>query len=245
MRIIGIIPARYSSTRLPGKPMCLISGKEMIVRTYESAKKWNKWNLLYVATDDKRIEKCCEKNNIPVIMTREDHSDCLDRCAEVSNILKDKGIIADRYIIIQGDEPLFNVETLDIKYDSENINFYTKITNPLEINDPNCPKVTVSKSKRALYMSRYAIPYSDKKTKRDKSEDTIYYKQIGVYAMSYKILNLYTTLESTSLENNEGIGLNRFLENDIDINMKYTEYDSISVDTEEDRIKIERMILNI
>jgi 3-deoxy-manno-octulosonate cytidylyltransferase (CMP-KDO synthetase) len=242
MNFIGIIPARYSSTRLPGKPLCLIKGKEMIVRTYESAKKWDKWNSLYVATDDKRIADCCKKNNIPFIMTSKDHNDCLDRCAEASRILKKKGIFADIYIIIQGDEPLFNVKSLDIEYDSENINFYTEITDKSEINDPNCPKVVISKSGRALYLSRYAIPYNNEKTKKNKNIDTLFYKQIGVYAMSYKILNMYTSLSYRYLEDNEGIGINRFLDNDIDVKMKYTKYNSTSVDTEDDRIKVEKMI---
>jgi 3-deoxy-manno-octulosonate cytidylyltransferase (CMP-KDO synthetase) len=216
----------------------------MIVRTYESSIKWEGWTELYVATDDERIANCCKKNGIPFIMTRKDHSDCLDRCAEVSNILKEKGILADMYIIIQGDEPLFNVKTLDIKYDSENINFYTKITNKYEINDSNCPKVAISKTGRALYISRFAIPYNSEKTRRNKGTETTFYKQIGVYAMSYRILNMYTSMSSTSLENNEGIGLNRFLESDIDIDMKYTKYDSVSVDTEEDRLKVENILNN-
>ncbi len=128
MKIIGIIPARFGSTRYRGKPLCDILGKPMILRVYESAKKWDKWYKLYVATDDERISNCCDKYNIPWLMTDVKHKDCLDRCAEAAEILKNQGIEADRYIIIQGDEPLFDIKIfkdVDMQYD--NINFYSKI----------------------------------------------------------------------------------------------------------------------
>lgn len=238
MRFIGIIPARYGSSRFPGKPLCVIDGLPMIVKVYRSAKKWSRWDGLYLATDDKRIQDCCEKYKIPSIMTRDDHKDCLDRCAEAANKLKEQGVSADRYIIIQGDEPLFDVRTLDTEYRHESINFYTKITEPSDIDDPNVPKIVMSRSNRALYFSRYGIPYHNPKTKRT-DETPVFYKQIGVYAMSLEQLNLYVSLESTDLENFEGIGLNRLLENDIELHMVYTAYDSVSVDTEEDRQRVE------
>jgi 3-deoxy-manno-octulosonate cytidylyltransferase (CMP-KDO synthetase) len=243
MKFIGIIPARYASSRFPGKPLCIIDGLPMIVRVYRSANKWDKWQNLYLATDDERIRKCCEEYKIPCIMTRDDHTDCLDRCAEAANKLKEQNIVADRYIIVQGDEPLFNANTLNADYSKENINFYTKITEPSEIDDQNVPKIVVSKSGRALYFSRYGIPFHDPKTKRTK-EDPVFYKQIGVYAMSLDQLNKYVSLSSTNLENFEGIGLNRLLENDIDVYMAYTEFDSVSVDTESDRQKVEKIILD-
>jgi len=242
MKFIGLIPARYASTRLPGKPLCDIGGKPMIEHVYNSAAKWEKWTGLYVATDDEKIRSCCEERKIPVIMTRSDHTDCLDRCSEAADKLLDQGISADRYIIIQGDEPLFNVETLNTDYRHENINFYTTINEVDDVPDPNVPKVVVSKTGRALYFSRFGVPYANPKTCRTNGRP-VYYKQIGVYAMSLEQLRLYVSLSSTSLENFEGIGLNRLLENDYEIHMAFTEHDSLSVDTEEDRQRVERVYL--
>ena len=102
---IGIIPARYQSSRFPGKPLCDILGKSMIERVYDSVMKWNKWKNVYVATDDDKIREKCFINDIPCIMTRSIHTDCLDRAAEVVEYLEDKGDGADKYIVIQGDEP--------------------------------------------------------------------------------------------------------------------------------------------
>jgi 3-deoxy-manno-octulosonate cytidylyltransferase (CMP-KDO synthetase) len=237
MKFIGIIPARYNSKRFPGKPLCDILGKPMIVHVYESSKKWENWDSIYVATDDSRIAECCLKHDIPFLMTKKEHEDCLDRCAEAVDILKKNSIEAERYIIIQGDEPLFNVKTLDIKYDSPLINFYTIIENKDEIYDKNVPKVVVSVSNKAIYFSRYGIPFHEEKTKRVEN-CPVFYKQIGVYVFSYDMLKKYVSLPSSNLENFEGIGLNRFLENDICVQMVYTPYDSVSVDTEEDRLKV-------
>lgn len=241
MNVIGLIPARYGSSRYRGKPLCDILGKPMIVRVYESAKKWNKWYQLYVATDDERIAKCCTQYNIPWIMTDIDHTDCLDRCAEAATKLKDQGINGDRYIIIQGDEPLFNTDTLDIDYSDETVNFYKNITTDEEINDINIVKVIVTRDNYAIYYSRFPVPHYDITTRRVKTTPT-YYKQIGVYAFSYGCLIKYSKLESTLLEKYEGIGLNRFIENNIPIKMFYTRYDSVSVDTIADKYKIEDII---
>ena len=238
---IGIIPARYASSRFPGKPLCDICGKTMIQRVYESVMKWDRWKAVYVATDSPQIVESCKRDDIPCIMTGDYHLDCLDRAAEVANILESQGNGADKYIVIQGDEPLFNSDTLNVDMSPSIINFYTKVQDESELYDPNAVKVVVSKNQRALYFSRFSIPYHDDKTKRN-NVGVVIYKQIGVYIFTGEMLNLYSTLKPTYLENAEGIGLNRLLENDVNISMRYTLYDSVSVDTPQDQQRIIEMI---
>tara|TARA_Y100000310_G_scaffold341482_1_gene440763 strand:- start:3815 stop:4561 length:747 start_codon:yes stop_codon:yes gene_type:complete len=209
----------------------------MVCKTYYSAKEWPLWTKIYVATDDQRVVDACEERGIPAIMTRDDHTDCLDRANEAVEQIEASGEIADRYIVIQGDEPLFNPDTLNVDFSPEVVNFYTQVQDKDEIGDVNAVKVVVSRRQKALYFSRHTVPYSDKATRRS-DEPLRVYKQIGVYSFSSRMLRQYCNLSPSYLENLEGIGLLRFLENDIDINMRYTKYDSVSVDTEEDRQRI-------
>ena len=176
-------------------------------------------------------------------MTSNNHNDCIDRCAQASKILKNDGVIADRYIIIQGDEPLFNVKSLNsTDYNSKIIGFYTDYKDEHDVYDTNCVKVVLSKSNKAIYFSRYAIPFHDNKTKKDKNLKVNFFKQLGIYSFGYNELQSYTEINNSNLENTEGVGLLRFLENDISVEMCHTEHDSISVDTEEDRIKIIKIL---
>lgn len=238
---IGIIPARYGSKRFEGKSICDIKGKPMIQWVYESVMKWKHWQKVYVATDNEKIKNVCISLSIPYIMTSTQHIDCLDRAAEVVYTLETRGICVDRYIIIQGDEPLFDIRTLDIDLDQPIINFYTESIE--DKFDVNVVKVVVSTYKKALYFSRYSIPYCGTNTMREKCKHVVY-KQIGVYIFSAEMLKLYSKLPMSNLEMAEGIGLNRFLENNIDVFMQYTKYDSISVDTPKDRERIIELIEN-
>jgi 3-deoxy-manno-octulosonate cytidylyltransferase (CMP-KDO synthetase) len=240
---IGIIPARYESSRFPGKPLCDILGKPMIQWVYESAMKWDKWKEVVVATDSREIEEVCEKRKIPCIMTKDTHLDCLDRAAEVVDILEAYNNGADKYIIIQGDEPLFNVKTLDTDLSPSIINFYSKTVETHEVYDSNTVKVVVSRNKKAIYFSRYSIPYHDKKTKRS-NDDVVVYKQICAYVFTGEMLKMYTNLKPSFLENMEGIGLNRLIENDIEVHMRHTIHDSIGVDVPEDRDRVINLIKN-
>ncbi|MBD3230899.1 MAG: 3-deoxy-manno-octulosonate cytidylyltransferase [Candidatus Lokiarchaeota archaeon] len=241
MNFIGIIPARYESSRFPGKPLCDILGKPMVARVYESVMEWRKWKQVFVATDSELIEDKCKEFSIPTIMTSTEHVDCIDRAAEAASLLHNSSINGDRYIIIQGDEPLFKVGTLDVDLSPTVVNFYTQVRDPSEIYDANAVKVVVSEKKKAIYFSRYTIPYHDEKTKRS-DDELIVYKQIGVYSFSYDKLQLYWSLKPSYLEKIEGIGLLRLLENDVDIFMRYTSYDSISVDIPDDRQRIINLI---
>lgn len=238
---IGIIPARYQSSRFPGKPLCDILGKPMIQRVYESVMKWDKWKAVYVATDSLEILNKCKYLQIPVVMTKDTHTDCLDRAAELTEILEKEGNGADKYIVIQGDEPLFNARTLNTDLSPSIVNFYTEVHDKYDKYDSNAVKVVVSRNNKAVYFSRYSIPYHDEKTKRTNDAASIL-KQIGVYVFTGEMLKIYTSLKQTPLENMEGIGLNRLLENDIEICMRHTEHDSISVDTPEDRNRIIKII---
>jgi 3-deoxy-manno-octulosonate cytidylyltransferase (CMP-KDO synthetase) len=242
MNFIGIIPARYASSRFPGKPLCDILGQPMIKRVYDSVMKWPQWDKVYVATESYEIVNACESWEIPCLMTGDHHVDCLDRAAEAAQILEDRGEGADRYITIQGDEPLFETKTLNTDLAPEIVNFYTETVDENDLYDANAVKVVVSYAQRALYFSRYTVPYHDMKTRRDDAIALIVYKQIGVYSFSYEKLCLYTSLPLGYLERIEGIGLLRLLENDIDVHMRHTEYDSISVDTPTDRLRIIEMI---
>ena len=147
---IGIIPARYQSSRFPGKPLCDILGKPMIQRVYESVMEWGKWKDVYVATDNLKIKNRCNALKIPVIMTHDIHIDCLDRASEVVEILESRSIVADRYIIVQGDEPLFNVKTLDVDLSPSIVNFYTEVHDKYDTYDSNAVKIVISRNKKAI-----------------------------------------------------------------------------------------------
>tara|TARA_Y100000034_G_C6882855_1_gene404831 strand:- start:651 stop:1394 length:744 start_codon:yes stop_codon:yes gene_type:complete len=244
MSYIGVIPARYGSSRFPGKVLCDLNGKPMIARTYESVMKWDKWKAVYVATEDHIVIAECEKYDIPCCMTGSHHLDCLDRASEVSERLESQNMGAEKYIIIQGDEPLFNVETLNVDMSPSIVNFYTDVEDQEEIDGEgasNAVKVVVSKNQRALYYSRHTLPYHAEKTKRNK-DNPIFYKQIGVYVFTGETLKIYNQLKPSHLECMEGVGLNRLIENDIDVYMRYTPHDSLSIDTLEDRERILKLL---
>lgn len=232
--LVGIIPARYASSRFPGKPLADLLGKPLIWHVYNAAKKYDKLKRIIVATDDNRIMDACRDLNMECMMTGNYHKDCLDRAYEVMMNLKMRdGLLYNRYIIIQGDEPMFNASVLDQDLSPEVVNFYTRINIEEEIDDPNVVKAVVSKDLKAIYFSRYAIPYSAKRT-RKQNYDVTFDKQLGLYSFSFETLKYYNMLGMSHLESVEGIGLLRLLENGVPIHMRYSDYDSISVDTPED-----------
>lgn len=241
MKFAGIIPARYGSSRFPGKPLCDIAGVPMVVRVHRRVALWDRWTSLHVATDDQRIVNVCEEYGIPVLMTREDHSDCLDRANEACETLGGSGH-ADRYVVIQGDEPLFEVKTLDVDLSPMVVNFFTEVRDEREVYSPDTVKVVVTRGNRAMYFSRYTVPFHEMRTRRDRDLPLKVLKQIGVYSFAPCVLGLYAKMKPSYLEQMEGIGLLRLLEDEIKIDMRYTPYDSISVDTEEDRRAVEEMI---
>jgi 3-deoxy-manno-octulosonate cytidylyltransferase (CMP-KDO synthetase) len=248
MNIVGIIPARYASTRFPGKPLVDIHGKTMIQRVYEQAKKTTSLNEVYVATDDSRIYDHVKTFGGNILMTSAGHSTGTERCHEVVEKLVAENMPVDVVINIQGDEPFINPEQIDLlagcfKYPEVNIaTLIKKINRPEELFDPNTIKVVINSLHNAIYFSRTAIPYM-----RDKDHETwtlfhTYYKHIGIYAYRTESLREITTLQASSLEKAESLEQLRWLENGYEIHTLETEYESHSVDVPEDLTKFDTIV---
>lgn len=234
MKILGVIPARYASTRFPGKPLADINGKPMIQCVYEQALKCKQLSKVVVATDDKRIEEAVKKFNGNVVMTSDKHESGTDRCYEA---LVRSGEKFDVVINIQGDEPFIQPEQISKvaecfkKKDVQLATLVMKMTGTAELGNPNTVKVIVSKNKEALYFSRTAIPYA----KGDvTSEERTYYKHIGIYGYRADVLAEVTRLKRSLLEITESLEQLRWLENGYRIAVEFTDMGSHSIDTPED-----------
>lgn len=234
MKVIVVIPARYQSSRLPGKPLIDLKGKSLLQRTYEQCLKAIDKEFIYVATDDKRIKKHCEDLKIRVVMTSNTCLTGTDRIAEFS-----KSIEADMYINVQGDEPLINpsdiinVINFSRKHPTEIINGYASITDENQYKSLTIPKVVFRPDGRLLYMSRFPIP-GNKEGMFVES-----WRQICVYAFPKKALIEFTAQsKKTVLENHEDIEILRFLELGFDVRMIELSNESIAVDTPEDVINV-------
>ncbi|MBR2149057.1 MAG: 3-deoxy-manno-octulosonate cytidylyltransferase [Campylobacter sp.] len=239
MKIIGIIPARYNSSRFPGKPLVSICGIPMIKRTYLQAQQSHLLNDLMVATDSQIIFDFCHKENIPVILTSSNHKTGTDRIAEVA-----KQIRADLYINIQGDEPVIDPLNINLivksyqKWKDKYIayNLYKTITETNEINANSIIKVITNQNDELMYMSRFGIPYN----KTDKI--ATHKKQVCVYGFSAYSLDIFSSSSKTLNEYYEDIEILRFLDLGYKVKMEKTNLDSISVDTPDDIIKVENFI---
>jgi len=248
MNIIGIIPARYNSTRFPGKPLIKIGGKTMIRRVYERCTL--SLNNVIVATDDNRIRKEVEGFGGFAIMTSPDHKSGTDRCAEAVTLYqKSCNEPVDVVINIQGDEPFRDPGILPHLSNSlidPEIRISTlvkKISNKKEIFDPNQPKVVIDKNGFALYFSRSPIPYVINADKSKWAEIHPFYKHFGIYAFRKDVLMELTQLSFSSLEQAESLEQNRWLENGYRIHVEETEHEGISIDTPEDLENINNMNL--
>jgi len=242
---VGIIPARYASSRFPGKPLVDILGKPMIWHVYNAAERFSKWRELVVATDDKRIHETCDELRIKCVMTSANHKDCIDRGAETAETLVADGRCeeTDRFVIIQGDEPTFDPSVLNTDLSPDTVNFYTSITKEEELSDKNVVKVVISKSLRAIYFSRRCIPFASSVTR--KSSDKLQVdKQVGIYSFSLPALRKFRDLGMSYLEGLEGIGLLRLIENDVPIHMRYSQCDNQSVDVPQDIEKVVNLMRN-
>lgn len=238
MKIVGIIPARYQSSRLPGKPLADIYGKPMIWWVYQQAIKAKRLKEVYVATDDERIIDVCKAENIPCILTSKDHRNGTERLAEAA-----KTIIADIYITIQGDEPLIEpsiIESaLDIILSDPNIKCATLKTpfrNPVDVINSTTPKVVCDLNNDILLFTRSPVPYPKG------ALDYIIYKPIGVYAFKREILLNYALLEMGSLERAEEIELLRLVEHGIKIRIGEVDSETIAVDTYKDLEKVRAIL---
>lgn len=240
-RILGVIPCRYESSRLPGKPLVKINGIELIKRTYKQCLKSKVLDDIIVATDDIRIEKFCIDENINVIMTSKDCLTGTDRVAEVSNKLD-----YDLYINIQGDEPVIDPDSFDCIVDSYKkhgndyvaYNGYKKITLEEEIPSPTIPKVIFNENEELMYMSRLPVPFNKGKVERD------YYKQVCVYGFTKNALEIFTKQGKTINEKHEDIEILRFVDLGYKVKMVRAEYDCIAVDVPEDILKVKKYLLD-
>jgi 3-deoxy-D-manno-octulosonate cytidylyltransferase len=240
LRVVGIIPARYKSSRFEGKPLVEIAGIPMLERTYRQAVQAKRLDQVIVATDDDRIRTFCEQKNIPVVMTSDQHPTGTDRLAEVARQLD-----YDLYINIQGDEPVISPETIDQIIDAYQANpsgymvynLYKKIEDPAELTSPTIIKTIVSETGELVYMSRSAVPFN-------KSEGTpVYYKQVCVYGFTREALELFAASTNKSKnEQFEDIEILRFIDRGYRVRMIETTYDSIAVDIPEDVAKVEKFL---
>jgi 3-deoxy-manno-octulosonate cytidylyltransferase (CMP-KDO synthetase) len=246
-KVIGVIPARYSSTRFPGKPLVDILGKPMIQWVYENAMGSKLLDFLIVATDDERIYNVVKSFGGNVIMTPSDIQTGTDRVAYVLNEF-DADIVAN----IQGDEPLLTSEMIDRAIEpflnSEKVDISTlavKINDVDLIFNPNVVKVVFDKDKIALYFSRSPIPFCrDAKNEKDWLKLGNFYKHIGLYVYSRESLLRFVSLRRSSLEEIEKLEQLRALENGFRIKVVISESDTIGVDTPEDVEKVVAFLKN-
>jgi len=238
MQVVGIIPARYQSTRLPGKPLALIQGKPMIWHVYQQAKKSRYLGDVIVATDDGRIVEAVESFGGKAVLTSSEHRTGTDRLAEVA-----QDLTAEIIVNIQGDEPLMQPEMIDQAIqpllEDQTLVMSTlkkKIENQEELKSPHVVKVVTDQHNRALYFSRSLLPFP-----REKTAQAVY-KHIGLYVYRREFLLAFAQMEPTPLEKTESLEQLRALENGYAIYVAETFYSSRGVDTPEDLAKVTALL---
>ena len=239
LNFAGIIPARYASSRFPGKPLALIGNKTMIRRVYEQASK--ALDIVFVATDDERIYKSVTDFGGRAVMTSSDHMSGTDRCSEAADrIFQETGIPVDVVINIQGDEPFIKPEQIRMLmecFTDKDVELATLIREAEPDEDlfnPNQPKVILNKSGDAIYFSRSVIPFVRDSEKTQWSSKHKFFKHIGLYAYKTGTLKKITSLSRSSLEIAESLEQNRWIENGYKIRTAVTKWESIGIDTPED-----------
>jgi len=236
LKILGVIPARYDSTRLPGKVLRNIAGKPMLFWVYSSARQSKLMADLLVATDSEKVLQFCGREGIPVILTGR-HPSGTDRLREVM-----ERVDADIYINIQGDEPMLRPDHLEAIASPFLTGGAQVVTLKVAVDeagarDPNNVKVVTDDSGRALYFSRCPIPFD-----RDGTGEVKRYKHIGIYAYTRAALTLFHSLPESSLESAEKLEQLRFLQNGVAIHVVETPYDTVGVDTEADLQRVNLLL---
>tara|TARA_Y100001972_G_C7626773_1_gene314412 strand:+ start:239 stop:970 length:732 start_codon:yes stop_codon:yes gene_type:complete len=239
MKILGIIPARYASTRFPGKPLVDVAGKPMIRRVYEQSKQSEGLDEVVVATDDERIADEVIRFGGKVELTSEKHRNGTERCAEVLERYPDY----DYVVNIQGDEPFIKPQQIDGLCDlldgSVQLgSMVKKIEDPALLDNPSIMKVIMNKFHEAIYFSRTAIPYVRDYPKDEWLQHHTFYKHICIYAYRSDILFEITNLPPADLETSESLEQLRWIENGYKIKIGITEFESHSVDTPQDLERI-------
>jgi len=243
----GIIPARFASSRFPGKPLVMIGNKTMIQRVYDQASKI--LDIVFVATDDKRIFEAVLNFGGKAVMTSPNHLSGTDRCAEaVLKINAETRRKVDIVINIQGDEPFIKPEQIALLmncFDDDTVELATlirKVETGEDILNPNQPKVVLNLKGDAIYFSRAAIPYVRDSEIEEWTKKQVFYKHIGLYAYKSETLAKITLLPCSSLEISESLEQNRWLENGYKIRTAVTDWQSIGIDTPDDLEKANMLL---
>jgi len=249
MKILGIIPARYASSRFPGKPLVMIDGKSMIQRVYEQALKCKELSSLIIATDSDVIEKHIVAFGGNVVTTSVNHNSGTERCNEVLEKLAiDQNDPYSVVINIQGDEPFIDPEQISEvanAFSNPDIQIATlmkRIKSDDELNDPNVVKVIIDKSFKAIYFSRFPIPFFRGKNREEWLKERAYFKHIGIYAYRSPSLRGIAKLPVSLLEKAESLEQLRWIENGYPVHVLETEFDSFAIDTPADLLKITNRI---
>ena len=245
MKIVGIVPARYASTRFPGKALALIAGKPLIQHVMEQCQKAKSLSEVIVATDDSRIAEVVKKF-CRVEMTRPEHPSGTDRIAEAA-----LRCTCDAVVNIQGDEPLIDPAVIDAVAGAlahnEMATAATPVKNPAEYDNPNVVKVVVNAVGRALYFSRRTIPYLREAASGSVSEQLAafpFLKHLGIYGYRRETLLRLVKFPVSPLENSEKLEQLRALENGIPMAVVKVDYDSVGVDVPEDVKRVEKILSN-
>ena len=245
MKFIGIIPARYQSTRFPGKPLAILNEKTVIQWVYENVSKI--LDNVWVATDDERIFKVVEGFGGKAVYTSADHQSGTDRCAEAARVIAENTDF-DIIVNIQGDEPFIRteqIESIRSCFDSTNVEIATlikPITDLAELHNPNRPKVVINNKMEALLFSRSTIPHIRGSKPEEWLGKTQFFSHIGMYAYRADILQQLTKLPLGKLEQAESLEQLRWLENGYHIKTAVTKFETIGIDTPEDLEKAKTMI---
>ena len=233
---VGLIPARWSSTRFEGKPLALINGIPMIQRVYDLAKQVKQLDTVVVLTDDIRINDYCAKQEIRCIVVEDECRTGTDRCATALEMLD-----GNIFVNIQGDEPLINPDAVD-RLISEHrngvSNAYVYVNNDDKLQDKNVVKVITDMNSNAIYYSRLPIPYQQK-------EQTSFKQQLGLYCFDRHMLEIFPNLLVGDNEKAESVEMLRYIENGYAVNMVEVEDEGLSVDTIEDLKKVEEFLNNV
>ena len=243
MKFIAIIPARYASTRFPGKPLAMLGGKTVIQRVYEQAV--SVLPEAHVATDDERILQAVEAFGGKAVMTRADHKSGTDRIQEAVEKL---GTDADVIINIQGDEPFIQpaqIQTLMSLFDDADTQIGTlgkRFESMEAVENPNSPKIVTDNRGFALYFSRSVIPFVRGKERTDWFDEFPYLKHLGIYAYRREVLREVTRLPQGSLEKAESLEQLRWLQNGYRIRVGLTDMETVGIDTPEDLLRAEAFL---
>jgi len=245
MKTIAIIPARFASSRFPGKPLVDIDGKSMIQRVYEQVLIVNDLAAVIIATDDQRIFDHAQSFNAQVMMTNDAHPSGTDRCAEVVEKYGD----CDLVLNVQGDEPFIDPEQIESliqvmvnNQDFQIASLARKIDTTEELFNPNVVKVVIGQQMQALYFSRHPIPFLRNENQADWLTHHCFYKHLGLYAYRSATLNEIHQLPPSNLEKAESLEQLRWLENGYSIGMALTDKESFGIDTPEDLESLKRKL---